>query len=452
MTTGAPQSREQKPAPPAALVAVPSSSLSGAVVEGAQPTVTKPAAVTAAATTTTDPTIKTEISQKKNGSSGRKRSASTSTSALHDASSAKAKSAASKDVPPSTSSSNNVNTEALANNSNNSGGGGTGSIGRVGKDGEPLSEKKLRRLERNRLSARECRRRKREATENMQGLINQLEGENLRLRLQLQVGEEAEQTIHQKQIDSTKALDELLKSGKASESEIYAKIEEYKEKFADYGRDRLSAMEFHLRNVERLLMPTQTTRVIMSTLKQSDGSSGSGNNTNGSTINLGNGTALAPVSSPPLPPPSTITPGKAMAPNGPPPPTTTAAESKSPPRTTKELFLLLNKNLDVTPTQALLLKDSRMITQEMDEILQETLTALKELRGRLAQCGQDLETEFNCIRQILTPSQSAKFLVWVAQNKACMHMLNELWSKNYPSSPSSPHDGRGMISATASED
>jgi hypothetical protein len=50
-----------------------------------------------------------------------------------------------------------------------------------------LSEKKLRRLEKNRLSARECRRRKREATENMERQINLLEGENLRLRLQLQV-------------------------------------------------------------------------------------------------------------------------------------------------------------------------------------------------------------------------------------------------------------------------
>jgi hypothetical protein len=58
---------------------------------------------------------------------------------------------------------------------------------RVGKDGEPLSAKKLRRLEKNRLSARECRRRKREATENMERQINLLEGENLRLRLQLQV-------------------------------------------------------------------------------------------------------------------------------------------------------------------------------------------------------------------------------------------------------------------------
>jgi hypothetical protein len=55
------------------------------------------------------------------------------------------------------------------------------------KDGEQLSEKKLRRLEKNRLSARECRRRKRETTEHIERQINILEGENLRLRLQLQV-------------------------------------------------------------------------------------------------------------------------------------------------------------------------------------------------------------------------------------------------------------------------
>ena len=63
-------------------------------------------------------------------------------------------------------------------------------LSRIGKDGEPLSDKKLRRLEKNRLSARECRRRKREATESMQRQINILEGENLRLRLQLQVRKE----------------------------------------------------------------------------------------------------------------------------------------------------------------------------------------------------------------------------------------------------------------------
>jgi len=133
----------------------------------------------------------------------------------------------------------------------------------------------------------------------MQSQITILEGENLRLRLQLQVGEEAEQSNNQQQIDSTKVLDELLKSGKASESEIYAKIEEYKEKFADYGRDRRSAMEFHLRNVERLLMPTQTTSFIMNTLKDSVTSAGATATT-------------ATATRPPLPPqqPSTRSSGQ----------------------------------------------------------------------------------------------------------------------------------------------
>lgn len=301
-------------------------------------------------------------------------------------------------------------------------------LNRVGKDGEPLSEKKLRRLEKNRLSARECRRRKREATENMQQQIALLEGENLRLRLQLQVGEEAEQTNHQKQIDSTKALDELLKSGKASESEIYAKIEEYKEKFADYGRDRRSAMEFHLKNVERLLMPTQTTSFIMNTLKDSDGNtSGVGASANHASVAAVPLTSLPPVSS------------AQASPDG---------AALQPPKTSKELFTLLVKHLEVTPAQASALKDSRFVAQEMDETLQETLQTLTELRSRLAQCGQDLETEFNCIRQILTPSQSAKFLVWVAQNKACMHMLNELWSKNYPSMTTAGSSGIGSIPTT----
>jgi len=406
---------------------------------------------------------------------------------------------------------------------------------RVGKDGEPLSDKKIRRLEKNRLSARECRRRKREATENMQRQIHLLEGENLRLRLQLQVGEEAEQTNHQKQIDSTKILDELVRSGNASESEIYAKIEEYKEQFADYGRDRRSAMEFHLRNVERLLMPTQTTSFIMNTLKGtiSTGSTGTSNDTtatattttsNGTTIDGKEGkvkseentegrvrgginqstistsasasaSTLLPTPMP-IPLPSSVAAAAAImtsptkydsnespsssvlqhatpsiiissaatatatitasnvatAPASVSSATPDVMMSIMPPQNSKELFITLVKILEVTPEQAAVLKDSRSVAQEMDETLKETLICLTELRGRLAQCGHDLDTEFNSIRQILTPSQSAKFLVWVAQNKACMHMLNELWSKKYnPLSSSSTSTTHSKTTSKSTE-
>jgi len=302
---------------------------------------------------------------------------------------------------------------------------------RTDKNGAPLTEKKLRRLEKNRLSARECRRRKREATEHMQRQINLLEGENLRLRLQLQVGEEAEASTQQEQHKLTQVLDDLLKSG-ASEAEIYTKIEEYKEKFADYGRDRRSAIEFHLRNIERLLMPTQTTSVVLATLQMPVAEAPSEKPV-GET---------RPTESNPQPASNSIT--EAAPPAAAPIP---GSESQKPaddmPKKldAKSLFRHLVEILRVTPEQAAALKDSRLVAQEMDECLKASLGVLKELRIRLTQCGEDLENEFNNVRSILTPTQAAKFLVWVANNKACIHMLNELWNRVYPQHhPGTPTD------------
>lgn len=274
------------------------------------------------------------------------------------------------------------------------------------KDGKMLSEKKLRRLEKNRLSARECRRRKREATENLQREINVLEGENLRLRLQLQIGDEAEENMKKEQEKLTEDIDELLKSG-APESEIYAALESFKEKHADYGRDRRSAIEFHLRNIERLLMPTQTTSIVMKAIQ--------GGTPSDDAQSMGAAAAVA-VSA-------------AAAVNGEESSVPVDLKSKFEP---KGLFDFLAKHLEVTPEQAAALKDSRKVAMEMDECLAQALKVLAELKERMTQTGEDLETEFDNVRSILTPTQAAKFLVWVANNGAAMHMLNELWERVYP--------------------
>lgn len=234
----------------------------------------------------------------------------------------------------------------------------------------------------------------------------------------------------------TLGLDNLLKSG-ASESEIGVKIEEYKEKFADYGRDRRSAIEFHLRNIERLLMPTQTTSIILTTLNHggvangantlTDANAASGEPNQQQTTTL-NGAAV----------PTALTANANSGQQGAAASTTTGettlstAPSQSTDLNAKSLFKHLVTVLDLTPEQAMALKDSRFVAKEMDECLKSSLSVLKEMRERLAQCGEDLETEFNGIRRILTPTQAAKFLVWVANNKACMHMLNELWNRVYP--------------------
>lgn len=375
-----------------------------------------------------------------------------------------------------------------------------------------LSEKKLRRLEKNRLSARECRRRKREATENLERQINVLEGENLRLRLQLRIGEEAEDTSSREQSRLTHEIDLLLQSG-AGESEIYATLEEFKNKYADYGQSRRSAIEFHLRKLERLLMPTQVTSIVMTAIQGVGGGGGGGSGgADTSTVCTGdisssepppalvlehgvavtddaNGIASstppmivdqAPSASPsdtvpssflPVSPSTTTSIDESAAANAVPQlqllsqhhsDETTAVATASattslgrlpplPPDLDqpKSLFRFLVQYLEVTPQQGAALKDSRLVAREMDGCLDSALHVLQELRIRLAQTGDDLDAEFNHVRRILTPTQAAKFLVWVARNKACTHMLNELWERVYNApTPSVPTAAASTTTST----
>lgn len=301
------------------------------------------------------------------------------------------------------------------------------------KDGKLLSEKKLRRLEKNRLSARECRRRKREATENLERQINVLEGENLRLRLQLQIGEEAEEKNRQDEEKVMEGIVSLLESG-SSEAEVYENIEKFKEKFADYGRDRRSATEFHLRNIERLLMPTQTTTIAMAALQGGEPqpqppAAGAGEAPPQPQMPL---VAVSPTSTVESAATASTAVGSSTGESVIPLTTEGGPPKRQDP---KALFQHLVNHLEVTPEQAAALKDSRYVAQELDSHLERALKVLEELKTRLTQCTDDLETEFDNVRSILTPTQSAKFLIWVANNGACMHMLNELWSRAYPNGP-----------------
>lgn len=184
-------------------------------------------------------------------------------------------------------------------------------------------------------------------------------------------------------------MHKVLKSG-ASDSEIHNSIEEFKEKFADYGRDRRSAMEFHLRNAERLLMPTTTTSIAMRALE--------GGGSNSTPKNVDSNSATRSRST--LPSAGGEQSNKETLNNTDP----------------KELFKYLVNFLDVTPEQAAALKDSRHVAKELDEALAKSLSMLEELKDRLTTVGQDLDAEFSEIRSILTPRQAAKFLVWVANN------------------------------------
>ena len=263
--------------------------------------------------------------------------------------------------------------------------------------------------------------------------------------------------MNKEQEKVTDEIGNLLESG-ASEAEIYANIEEFKEKFADYGRDRRSAIEFHLRNIERLLMPTQTTTIAMRALQgtpgifnqqsapteaQQDLSTEDSNASKKEESTTDEKQSAQSATEPHEMDEGEHESGSAQQSATEADPSDTSATAvaaassssdkpKSPDsQDPKALFQYLVNHLEVTPEQAASLKDSRFVAQELDSHLEKALKVLEELKSRLTKCGEDLEAEFDNVRAILTPTQAAKFLIWVANNGACMHMLNELWSRAY---------------------
>ena len=66
--------------------------------------------------------------------------------------------------------------------------------------------------------------------------------------------------------------------------------------------------------------------------------------------------------------------------------------------------------------------------------LKTSLHLLSDLRGRVEAKNTALEREMQEIQEILTPNQSAKFILWVSDNPACMQMLEQLWSSMHANS------------------
>lgn len=250
---------------------------------------------------------------------------------------------------------------------------------------QELAEKKKRRLERNRASARQCRKRKKEKKLQLRQQLAHLEADNLQLRLKLQVGHET-QNDDQSNIITSK-LNEMITEG-GSEVEIEKKIQELKERFSDYGRDRRSAIDFHISQLRRCLQPTQTTRAILFLM------------------------SLAAKF-------ADLTLGRMKPDPG------------------NELMILWNDLLEfLKPDQA-----QRQVMIDFSTPTQSDEDPLVEIQRNTDNCNRMLEriVEIICnknnsldiemanIQSILSPRQIAKFILWIDKNPACMQMLEALW-------------------------
>mmetsp|Transcript_54245 Transcript_54245/g.94600 ORF Transcript_54245/g.94600 Transcript_54245/m.94600 type:complete len:304 (-) Transcript_54245:1130-2041(-) len=249
------------------------------------------------------------------------------------------------------------------------------------------AEKKRKRLERNRESARECRKRKKEKRTALRQQLAMLEADNLQLRLKLQVGHDTSNIEEKSKYISTK-LETMVKEG-ANEVEIQKAIAEYQERYSDYGRDRRSAIDFHVAQLRRCLQPTQTTRAIlwlMSLSRQFTKPDFSGE------IDF------------------------------------------SKPNELFNLWLDLLKECKPTAHQKKLMVSYTNSTvsgsdpfADINNVSQTCNGMLDRLVEIICSKNSSLDAEMNNIQTILSPRQIAKFILWIDQNPACMQMLEALW-------------------------
>jgi len=252
-----------------------------------------------------------------------------------------------------------------------------------------VAEKKRKRLERNRESARECRKRKKEKKLLLRQQLNLLEADNLQLRLKLQVGHESTKG-DDKSAYITSRLESMLKEG-ASEVDVSKMIGELQERYSDYGRDRRSAIDFHVEQLKRCLQPTQTTRAILWLM------------------------SLASKFHDPLT-------GEINT------PTTTG------PSPMLHLWTSLLAEVKPTAAQRKIMVSYTTPTEEGGDPfadIKSVTTTCNSMLDRLVDIicnkNESLDTEMANIQTILSATQIAKFILWIDQNPACMQMLEALW-------------------------
>ena len=123
-------------------------------------------------------------------------------------------------------------------------------------DNKRTKQTRAQVLERNRRSARECRKRKKEMITELENRVSTLERENMQLRVQLRIGRESDEKETAEKWRITNKLGEMVKNNE-SDATILETISMFTERYADYGKERRVACRYHLDYLEKLLVPTQ---------------------------------------------------------------------------------------------------------------------------------------------------------------------------------------------------
>jgi len=213
--------------------------------------------------------------------------------------------------------------------------------------------------------------------EALQDEVQKLREWNRQLELKLkQIPENSEkEKVRKREIDEIAGL---VANETSSEQEIRKRLHQYKEVYSDFGRDRKQAITFHLEQLKSLLLPNQVSKMTIWSLQQDDDFYDEQRN----KTTFGGG-----------------------------------------------IWNLLCEELRLTEDQKRTLLSMRSEIRSQRKNVGECLRILKELEHRINENIASMGKQMSRIMSGTTPSQQARFLLWIENNQSAVQVLNNIWEK-----------------------
>lgn len=235
----------------------------------------------------------------------------------------------------------------------------------------------------NKTSAKKNKKRPREAEKDMQARVAELKAENADLHAHLlnvtqRTTEVQKQRINMEKLMQAK-LEEVGGGDDSDQSELAAIVKQYTDIYADYGKCRQKEVAFHVSQLEKLILPTKTTKMCLWALQQDD---------------------------------------------------VFFQKNKSP------MYDLLSKELEITADQTEKIQERRERIRSLLAQLNESLTLLNSFKAAVEKKHKSYDTICGRVQDEASPKQIVLFLLWIKKNAETLAKYIPNFSHNIHHQPS----------------
>jgi len=209
------------------------------------------------------------------------------------------------------------------------------------------------------------RKRKRTPVNELEEKLAKLQEENTQLSQHLESVSCREETIRNYKREMKLKMGKLLCNSESPETEIAAVLTQFRQLYEHYGEQRQQEVHFHLAQLERLMLPTKNTKMVLWTIAQDEMYTG----------------ATDPVAGP-------------------------------------SLLSILTEEVGFTDSQIAKLSEHRDKMNRLTDDLHRSLALLRKLKKSVDENQRVFADKMQTVQSALTPKQIARLILFVEANRS----------------------------------